>query len=182
MLFFYFSGCADPWDTKALRGGNGAQFFVPITADVDFNYFHQYIPLSDLSNESTGNGDAHGEQFSTNGNGNLNDGIYEKSGIGIFLADGGVDVDALGLPSVPYTSIKYSSYKSVYVILGGENLGLSDKVKKVSNDLKKIYPEDVRVITRINIPMLMPVDSLNVANAFGVIGYEIARQYMKSST
>lgn len=37
-------GCCDPWETKALRGGCGAQFHIPIKDDIEWNAILDHLP------------------------------------------------------------------------------------------------------------------------------------------
>lgn len=151
----------DPWDTKSLRGGNGAQFLVNMTPSVDLQYLHQYIPYP----ENIGRRESTGENE------------VERKGIAVVLADSGTDVDKYGIPIVDYTSIQYSQFEWILLVLGGETHGLSETVRKAAKELPSYYPDDIKLVSRVRIPMSLPIDSLNVANAFGVIGYEIFRQF-----
>ncbi|CAL8081733.1 unnamed protein product [Orchesella dallaii] len=161
-------GCVDAWDMKALRGGDGAQLFVPMSADVDLETLYRVPQLSDLLTSNT-------QSIQNENNDTL---VPSKVGIGIFLADSGCGSDKFGLPIAPYTSFKYSDFSWVILILGGETTGLSDTVRKEVVNLQKFYPDVIKTVSRVTIPMSKPIDSLNVANAFGIIGYEISRQYM----
>lgn len=38
-------GCTDPWETKALRGGCGGQFRVPVLGPMDWNSLPSFLPL-----------------------------------------------------------------------------------------------------------------------------------------
>lgn len=37
-------GCADPWDTKSLRGGCGGQFRVPIIGPIEWSSINDFLP------------------------------------------------------------------------------------------------------------------------------------------
>ncbi|ODM90877.1 rRNA methyltransferase 3, mitochondrial [Orchesella cincta] len=152
---FLSTGCADAWEMKALRGGDGAQFYVPIVSNVNLDALYRYPHLSEhFTNDS------------------------KSKGVGIFLADSDhLGTDNFGLRIQPYTEVNYGEFSRTILILGGETAGLSDTVRRAVAHLQKYYPENVKTVSRITIPMCMPIDSLNVANAFGIVGYEIARQY-----
>lgn len=170
------SGCADPWETKSLRGGNGAQFLIPMATKIDLQYLQQHIPQTTLRGPSFSDSS---ESVRCEDDENKNIG---KIGIGVFLADVGTGPDKFDMPIVDYTTVNYSKFESIILILGGETTGLRYSTRKAVKELTNYYPEEIKLISRIRIPMCLPIDSLNVANAFGILGYEISRQLSSTST
>lgn len=91
-------GCADPWDSKALRGGAGAQFRVPVVGPIEWSSVKSFLPNENcfiyLAENNKTNAMAHQKED------------YQPDLI------------------VPYTDISYVD-KNCVIIIGGETHGLS---------------------------------------------------------
>lgn len=173
-------GCADPWDVKALRGGCGAQFRVPIVGPIDWEDLQTHLPaVEDLSVYIADNKteDAVGDAIDTNSNMVPTDDDFEKTR---------KRNNAKHFESKPYTEIPFGYCKHVVLIIGGETEGVSshayDFMKFVSaqkhnsddsgEKVDKISPEN----SVVQIPLGNGIESLNAGVATAILLFEIRKQ------
>jgi 16S rRNA (guanosine(1370)-2'-O)-methyltransferase len=97
--------------------------------------------------------------------------VYEGNSV-VFIADNDVS------NYVPSTTIQYDKIpddllagKEIFLILGGETLGISDEAK---------YFARQRLWKCVNIPLDGGVNSLNTSNALGIILFELRRRLLQS--
>lgn len=89
-------GCTDPWDTKALRGGCGGQFRVPVRGPMQWNSIKSFLPTD--NEYSVFVADNNAENTKTNE----------------------------AIPSIPYTDVTFDKSKHIVLIIGGETEGISN--------------------------------------------------------
>jgi len=104
MCLYETLGCADPWDMKALRGGNGGQFYVPMATNIQLESLAHVLLLRQAAQE---------EDISRDDSNNNIPASSPRAGIGIFLADSGCGSDKFGLPIGKYTSFDYGKFSRV---------------------------------------------------------------------
>lgn len=106
-------GCADPWESKALRGGAGAQFHVPIRGPLEWSSVHSILPADNcfiyLAENNKDNALAH-------------------------IPDAERQSELI----VPYCNVSYVG-KHCVVVIGGETHGISTEAYQLldSNVLGK---------------------------------------------
>lgn len=99
--------------------------------------------------------------------------------VGIFLADSDVNESSkFGIPSVSYTEVDYTKFKEIYLLVGGETEGIGDDTLQIVSSLKTSFLNSgvLATFSRIHISLRNRIESLNVANATGILVFEIRRQ------
>lgn len=92
----------------------------------------------------------------------------------VLICDSNLEDSRLGnMPSIPFRNIDYTKFAHNFIIIGGETEAITDKMISTIKLLEKSKSVN---IFRIRIPLANSMDSLNAANAFGIIVFEIARQ------
>jgi len=72
-----------------------------------------------------------------------------------------------------YYQVDYTKFSHICIVMNSETEG-------ISKGIHQLISEDSD-ISRIHIPLKCGIDSLNVANAFGIIAFEICRQFIMCS-
>ncbi|KZC05692.1 PREDICTED: rRNA methyltransferase 3, mitochondrial [Dufourea novaeangliae] len=184
-------GCVDLWDPKVLRSACGAHFRLPIHAfpvwdDVpalisedsniivtDSNFKDEFVSKydTDMLQPSLGVFDADPESLKSYC-------INEDSGTETIESEPTSSFKKkmadllLQLPIVPYYTLDYTKKETV-LVLSGETEGLTFDSLNLLKERKGI---------RINIPLVNGVDSLNAGVAFGIVTFEIKRQFIKKQS
>jgi len=160
-------GCVDPWNMKVLRGACGAHFRLPLTPYLPDDSIKRLLQEALKSNSSSMEQpfgilicDANPTQTRAKlaDSGTFNDG---KSGSGSIV--------------VPYTSMVYTKFSHCFVIVGSETEGVGDNRINIVKEIAKQNTGAAEVYN-VHIPLSNRIDSLNAANALGVILFEIRRQ------
>ena len=138
------------WEPKVLRSGAGAHFRVPIINNVNWDDLKSHVD-DDVSVFL-----ADSNALSSHDNTPVSPGSYEQ------LLN--------SIPVIPYFAAEYSKSGTIVLVIGGETEGLSDDSFKLALERSGI---------RLNIPLSNDVDSLNSGIAFGVIVFEIKRQFLR---
>lgn len=158
-------GCADPWETKALRGGAGAQFRLPVRGPIDwpsitsilsensdYTFFiadNNWVPRKIAQLESTTESD-------------------------------GEDDDQQETHVVPYSEVSFGGCNHIVLVIGGETEGISSEAYNVLQEQKRIWTskEDSKGPSpqTIKIPLANGVESLNTSVAASILLFEIRRQ------
>lgn len=157
-------GCADPWETKALRGGAGAQFRIPIRGPMTWESVRSF--LAD-DNQYTvfiaDNKDGHGSQVDFN----------VKKGNS-------------------YSDVPYNRCKHIVLIIGGETEGVSREAYEFMRSKQRLQlktadeteaksdptPESEVVPEHqcLRIPLASGVESLNLNAATAILLFEIRKK------
>jgi len=106
--------------------------------------------------------------------------VTSPTPVGIFLADSdAAERPKFGLPSTSYADWDYTKFGEIYLLVGGESEGIGDDTLQIISDLQSSYANSRVLVTfgRIHISLENQVESLNVANALGIITFEIKRQF-----
>lgn len=172
-------GCADAWDIKALRGGCGAQFRIPIIDRISWEQLESHLPaVNDLSVFIADNKteDPIGEPIENNTDNIPTDTDLDKARKGRIVN---------AFKPTPYTEIPFNNSKHVVLIIGGETEGVSchafDFMKYVSNQ-QKTQTDSAEVTLGapknavIQIPLGNGVESLNASVATAILLFEIRKQ------
>lgn len=166
-------GCADPWDIKALRGGCGAQFRIPIVGPIEWEELNEHLPApNDMSVFVADNQTDDNEM-------QIPRDQYELKR---------KENNAPFFKSKAYNNISFHNCKHIAVIIGGETEGVSshafDFMKFVSkqterptNDSNQLneLPEN----SVIEIPLGNGIESLNASVATGILLFEMRKQLMQ---
>lgn len=173
-------GCADPWDVKALRGGCGAQFRVPIVDTVDWENLTEHLPnISDIS------------VFVADNQSQLDDTKLPHDEFDHKRKENNVKY----FKSKVYSDILYSNCKHIVLIVGGETEGVSsyafDFMKFASDHSKQTNAtnsetdtetkvEDIRPDNAVvEIPLGNGVESLNASVATAILLFEMRKQLIQ---
>lgn len=157
-------GCADPWDVKALRGGCGAQFRVPIVGPVEWEQVSQHLPnLNDLSVFIADN-ESKDEQMPR-------DEFEQKRKLH----------NAKFFKPKAYSEVPFSNCKHIALVIGGETEGVSshalDFMHFVSQTNEQNSNADLRPNNAIiEIPLSNGVESLNASVATAILLFEMRKQ------
>lgn len=134
-----------------MRSGCGAHFRMKILSDVSWS------SLSNLKG-----------QVCLADNNNMSNGHYSN-----IINDNEVNAfrktAPIQLPIVPYHEMDYCKTTSLILVIGGETHGLSDDGYEFAK---------TRNGTRINIPLLNGIESLNSATAVGILCFEVRKQML----
>lgn len=146
-------GCTDPWETKALRGGCGGQFRVPIRGPMDWSSLPSFLPDKD--------------QYSVFVASNK---LEEK-----------ISAVKRSFKSTPYSAVPFARCNHVVLVVGGETEGVSDDAIKFManhNVDKKDIDDELAVPGNscIHIPLSNGVESLNSNAAAAIMLFEIRKQ------
>lgn len=146
-------GCTDPWETKALRGGCGGQFRVPIHGPMDWNSLPSFLP---------------------------DEGQYSVFVASNKLEEKISDVRR-SFKSTPYSTVPFARCNHVVLVVGGETEGVSDDALKfmARQDTGKETIEDELAAPSnscIHIPLSNGVESLNSNAAAAIMLFEIRKQ------
>lgn len=168
-------GCADPWDVKALRGGCGAQFRVPIVGPIEWEELSEHLPAAnDMS------------VFVADNQSDDNDMQIPRDQYEVKRKQN----NAPFFKSKAYHSISFHSCKHIAVIIGGETEGVSShafdfmnfvskqskqRTNDVDDDELNVLPEN----SVIEIPLGNGVESLNASVATGILLFEMRKQLMQ---
>lgn len=151
-------GCADPWEAKALRGGAGGHFRIPILGPMHWSSISSILPEP--------------EDFSLFIADNSTKGQIQN------VPDGqGVQKPA---KLVPYTDVSFKGCEHVVLVIGGETEGVSaDAYKLLAEQIKRNSENSVAQESGhqcISIPLANGVESLNANAAASILLFEIRRQ------
>lgn len=158
-------GCADPWETKALRGGCGAQFRIPVRGPMQWESITSFLPENN--------------EFSVY----VADNSEQASRTQSITGNTQAKLD----PIKSYADINFKQSKHVVLIVGGETEGVSkDAIDFMESTQQLSTPsEDNATVTRIipnneriQIPMFNGMESLNSNAAAAVLLYEIRKQLL----
>lgn len=152
-------GCADPWETKALRGGAGAQFKIPVRGPCDWSSIRSLLPSDDVHVFLAENSRNNAVLGLRNDDIELDD-VEQKT------ANDGIVNDVLRV----YSDVNYASGKHCVVLIGGETEGLSA-------DAYKLLRRNV-LGHCVHIPLAGNVESLNTGAALAIILFEIRKQFL----
>lgn len=150
-------GCADPWETKALRGGAGGQFRVPIRGPMSWESFRSILPKTD----------SYTVFIAENKQDNDKDDIDTKPKFSPVL----------------YSDIPYNLCEHIILIIGGETEGVG---KEAYEFLKSQKTSEASAISEapkhqcIRIPLANGVESLNVNAATAILLFEIRKKLEKA--
>lgn len=147
-------GCADPWESKALRGGAGAQFRVPVRGPCEWSSIPSMLPQDEcfvyLAESSRANAV---DRLRLAGREELQEDEEE-------------DTDVLGV----YSDVAYARGQHSVLVIGGETEGLSV-------DAYRLLRHNV-LGGCVQIPLAAEVDSLNTGAALAVILFEMRKQWL----
>lgn len=173
-------GCTDPWDVKALRGGCGSQFRVPIIGPIEWEELGQYLPpakelsvfVADTKVNSPIPIAQPWDDFEHS---------RKQNNIKRFKAK-------------PYSSITFSKCKNIALIVGGETEGVSshaiDFMHAVAkqrlesktdagdqnNESFESQIDDIPENSIVQIPLGNGVESLNATIATSILLFEMRKQ------
>lgn len=162
-------GCADPWDVKALRGGCGAQFRVPIVDTIEWENLYDHLP-EDVS------------VFIADNQSKLNDINIPRDE---FEEDRKHNNIKFFKPKA-YNDIPFHSCKHIALIVGGETEGVSshalDFLKFISSQTKTNETSNSNVLPDnaiVEIPLGNGVESLNASVATSILLFEMRKQLIQ---
>lgn len=146
-------GCTDPWETKALRGGCGGQFRVPIRGPMEWDSLSTILPEKD----------EYSVFVASNNLVETNDNTKKR------------------YQSKPYTAVPFLRCNHVVLIVGGETEGVSDDALSFmahSNVTNESIAEELAAPKNscIHIPLSNGVESLNANAATAIMLFEIRKQ------
>lgn len=169
-------GCADPWDVKALRGGCGAQFRVPIIGPIEWEELQTHLPapnemsvfIADNQSASSNEMQVPRDKYELNRKQNNAPFFQPKA----------------------YDDISFHNCKHIAVIIGGETEGVSshalDFMKFVTqqsetptNDDDPVEVNRMPANSVIEIPLGNGVESLNASVATGILLFEMRKQLLE---
>lgn len=167
-------GCADPWDVKALRGGCGAQFRVPIIGPIEWEELNTHLPAAnDMSVFIADNQTEDNEM-------QIQRDHYELKR---------KQNNAPFFHSKAYNDILFHNCKHIALIIGGETEGVSshafDFMNFISKHTEKPTNDDCNELNRmpdnavIEIPLGNGVESLNASVATGILLFEMRKQLLQ---
>lgn len=167
-------GCADPWDVKALRGGCGAQFRVPIIGPIDWEELNAHLPAVDEMSVFVADNQSENNEMQ------IPRDKYELHR---------KQHNAPFFQSKAYNEIPFHNCKHIALVIGGETEGVSshafDFMNFVSKQTEKPPPnDDSTVVDRIpensviEIPLGNGVESLNASVATGILLFEMRKQLL----
>lgn len=146
-------GCTDPWDTKALRGGCGGQFRVPIRGPMEWESLPSFLADKD--------------QYS----------VFVASN----KLEQTVGDKKRRFRSQPYTVVPFVRCNHVVLIVGGETEGVSYEALSFMADSSVVdqpIEEELAAPKNscIHIPLSNGVESLNANAAAAIMLFEIRKQ------
>lgn len=170
-------GCADPWDVKALRGGCGAQFRVPIIGPIEWEELNAHLPAVDEMSVFVADNQSENNEMQ------IPRDKYELQR---------KQHNAPFFQSKAYNEIPFHNCKHIALVIGGETEGVSshalDFMNFVSKQTEKPPPNDdstTVVVDRmpensvIEIPLGNGVESLNASVATGILLFEMRKQFLE---
>lgn len=173
-------GCTDPWDVKALRGGCGAQFRVPIIGPIEWEELGEHLPPANqlsvfVADTKVVSAIPVAEPWDS----------FEHSR---------KQNNMKHFKAKPYSSIAFSKCKNIALIVGGETEGVSshaidfmNAVSKQSlesttdaddqhNESAKSQIENIPENSIVKIPIGNGVESLNATIATSILLFEMRKQ------
>lgn len=145
-------GCADAWESKALRGGAGGQFLVPVRGPVEWSSVPSMLPADVavyLAENNAANAiDRFGDETSS---------------------DDGARTEQM-TTLAEYSEVQFGG-GHVAVVIGGETHGISADAYRMMNRIGGVGQ-------CVHIPLAGKIDSLNSSSALAVILFEIRRQLL----
>lgn len=166
-------GCADPWDIKALRGGCGAQFRIPIIAPTIWEDLSQHLPSPNDTSVFIADNQTSDNTMEIARN------QYEKDR---------KENNAQYFPSKIYSDISFHSCKHITLIIGGETEGVSSHAFDFMDYMSKEATEqntDKEAIDTIpdncvvEIPLGGGIESLNAGVATAILLFEMRKQLIQ---
>lgn len=159
-------GCADPWDTKSLRGGCGAQFRIPIVESVEWEDLTTHLPALNELSVFVADNQSNEDVFVMPQD--EHDQARKENNIKFFK------------PKV-YSDIPFHNCKHIALIIGGETEGVSshalDFMNFVSKGNSSAEDEQVRPDNAVvEIPLGNGVESLNANVATAILLFEMRKQ------
>lgn len=166
-------GCADPWDIKALRGGCGAQFRIPIIGPIEWETLTEHIPtteeltvfVADTKADSTVPTAEPWDDFEH---------ARKQNNIKFFEPK-------------PYGEIAFGNCKNIALIVGGETEGVSSHAvdfmhfvsKESSAESEPTDDTNIESATKssiVKIPLGNGIESLNATIATAILLFEMRKQ------
>lgn len=146
-------GCTDPWEPKALRGGCGGQFRVPILGPMEWSSLPSFLPekssvfVASNKLEETIDGSMRGQ-----------------------------------ITSKPYSTVPFVRCNHIVLIIGGETEGVSDDAIQFmaeTNVEQKLDTDEFGTPENscIHVPLSNGVESLNSNAATAIMLFEIRKQF-----
>lgn len=164
-------GCADPWESKALRGGAGAQFRVPVRGPCEWSSVRSMLPEDEcfvyLAESSRANA-LEGRRLADGGDARLPEEVEQEDGAAD-SADAAPSLDGDEVLRV-YSDVAYARGQHSVLVIGGETEGLSV-------DAYRLQRRNV-LGGCVQIPLAADVESLNSGAALAVILFEMRKQWL----
>jgi tRNA G18 (ribose-2'-O)-methylase SpoU len=160
---------------KVLRGACGAHFYIPLVPDLVSDSIKTQIREQLSKNKEV---PTQIEERINNARSESEAVPNSQMKVGIVLADSNLSDKRFNVPFHNYSEIDYCRFNHVFVTIGGETEGLGNELV---NLVKEMSQNSLVEIYRVSIPLAYGMDSLNASNAFGIIAFEIQRQFRSMS-
>lgn len=167
-------GCTDPWDPKALRGGAGGQFRIPVRGPMEWSSIESFLPDSQEYSFYIADNNWR-QRTSTTDAGDLRDIEHVSE-----------------LRSLPYTAVSFRNCQHAVLVIGGETEGISREAYQIlahqrrmwtpkANGVEADGDEDAEASVShghhaLQIPLANGVESLNTSVAASILLFEIRKQ------
>lgn len=162
-------GCADPWDSKALRGGCGAQFRTEIVHGVDWSNVAEHLPA-----------DGKTSIFLADNKAEQDDATFMPHDEKDYKRK--LRCEKHSRPK-SYRDVSFGMCKHVTLVIGGETEGVSSHAYDLMRTIAAPTTNDSGVAEAaapancvLQIPLGQGVESLNVGVATGILLFEIRQQ------
>lgn len=166
-------GCADPWDSKALRGGCGAQFRTEIVHGVDWSNIDEHLPADKQTSVFLADNQVEHDEDTFMP---VDEQDYRRK----------LRIEKRIHPKA-YKDVSFGNCKHVTLVIGGETEGVSSRAydflrtrtEPNADGINKDDAAEQQIVPRncvLQIPLGGGVESLNVGVATGILLFEIRQQ------
>lgn len=164
-------GCADPWETKALRGGAGGQFRLPVRGPMDWSSIESILPDSGAYSFFIADNNSRPAQATP----------HEADEL---------PKDISHWRSLPYTSVSFERCQHAVLVIGGETEGISREAYNILTAQRSNWTKPQTLVVddtaplasenhhALQIPLANGVESLNTNAAASILLFEIRRQML----
>lgn len=164
-------GCADPWETKALRGGAGGQFRIPIRGPMEWPSIRSILP-------ATGNFSF----FIADNNWRPKRARTLEEELEADDEEDSAEVDQSEIRTLPYSTVSFAGCPHAVLVVGGETEGISQDAYRLLAEQRRQWNKIGCGHHALQIPLANKVESLNTNAAASILLFEIRKQMQSAST
>lgn len=161
-------GCADPWETKALRGGAGGQFRIPVRGPMEWESIRSILPEAGNFSFFIADNNWRPQRART---------LEEE----LEADDDGEQLDQSEIRTLPYSTVSFVGCPHAVLVVGGETEGISQDAYRLLGEQRRQWNKTGCGHHALQIPLANGVESLNTNAAASILLFEIRKQMQSTN-